>query len=76
VSEVPGGVVETFAVLSGNPTAEELATVSAVIEAAIAEQGDNDRHSEHQRASAWQTSQRRLRTTLVPGQGVWRSFGG
>jgi len=67
---------DTLTVLSGNPTAEELAAVTAVIEATLNEQGENDRHSDHQGPSAWQRSQRGLRATLRPGHGVWRGFSG
>lgn len=65
-----------FSILSGNPTPEELAAVTAVLEALFEEQIENDRHAEHRGQSAWQRSQRGLRATLAPGYGAWRSFGG
>jgi hypothetical protein len=63
-----------FSVLSGNPTAEELAALTAVIEALLEEQVENDRRGEQRGQSAWQRSQRGLRSTLQPGYGAWRSF--
>ena len=63
-----------FTVVAGNPTAEELAAVTAVIQAVIAEQGDNDRRHARRGMSAWQRSQRAVRGTLRPGYGAWRSF--
>ena len=67
---------DSFSVLSGDPTAEELAAVTAVIEALLDEQGENDRRRERPGQSAWQRSQRNLRGTLAPGYGAWRSFSG
>jgi hypothetical protein len=62
-----------FTVLSGNPTPEELAAVTAVIEAMIEEQGADDARR-GRGMSAWQRSQRSIRETLAPGYGAWRSF--
>jgi hypothetical protein len=66
----------SFTVLSGNPTLEELAAVTAVIEAMIEEQGDSDRRRVGHGMSAWQRSQRSVREPLRPGFGAWRSFSG
>ncbi len=64
-----------FTVLNGDPTPEELAAVTAVIEAMIEEQGENDA-KRGRGMSAWQRSQRAVRGTLAPGYGAWRSFSG
>ncbi len=66
--------VDAFSVLSGSPTAEELAAITAVIEALLDEQGENDRKHDRSGQTGWQRSQRNLRGTLAPGYGAWRSF--
>lgn len=60
-----------FTVLSGNPTATELAAVTAVLTAMV-EQADGKRMpvAEPSR-SAWALSQRALRRPIVPGGGAW-----
>lgn len=66
-----------FSVVAGDPTPEELAAVTAVLTAVIAEQGEQDRRRRaHPGPDAWQRSQRRLRSPLHPGYGAWRGFGG
>lgn len=72
---VAAGGFDAFSVLSGTPTAEEIAAVTAVLEAILDEQVENDRQSGHTGQSAWQRSQRGLRGALAPGHGAWRSFG-
>ncbi|WP_291040311.1 acyl-CoA carboxylase subunit epsilon [Herbiconiux sp.] len=63
-------------VVSSGITAEELAAVTAVLEAAIEEELD-ELHSEVIiEPSAWERSQRALRSPLHPGPGVWRAFSG
>jgi hypothetical protein len=75
VSDEPqDDLLEGFRVLSGDPTPDELAAVTAVIAALLEEQGDNDRRRGHRGQSAWQKSQRTLRSPLTPGVGAWRSF--
>jgi hypothetical protein len=69
---VPARLDASFTVISGNPSPEELAAVTAVIEAMIEEQGDDARRGRGM--SAWQRSQRSIRETLTPGYGAWRSF--
>jgi hypothetical protein len=65
----------SFTVLNGDPTPEELAAVTAVIEAMIEERGADDARRAHG-MSAWQRSQRSIREPLSPGYGAWRSFSG
>ncbi len=58
-------------------TAEEIAAVTAVLTAAAAEQAAAADTSRPAPATdAWARSQRNLRSTLQPGPGAWRSFGG
>ncbi|MCS5721987.1 acyl-CoA carboxylase subunit epsilon [Herbiconiux sp. CPCC 203407] len=63
-------------VVSSGITAEELAAVTAVLDAAVEEELD-ELHSEVLiEPSAWERSQRAPRGPLHPGPGVWRSFSG
>jgi hypothetical protein len=58
-------------VLRGSPTSEEIAAVTAVLSAAVVEEAAKS--PEAQAApSAWQRSQRSLRSLLTPGPGRWR----
>jgi hypothetical protein len=63
-----------FSVLAGNPTPAELAAVTAVIQALIEEEGENDRKRVQRGQSAWQQSQRAMRRPLHHGPGAWRGF--
>jgi hypothetical protein len=56
-------------------TAAEIAAVTAVLTAALAEKAA-DRAVSSRGPSAWQRSQRPLRSPLTPGNGAWRSFAG
>jgi hypothetical protein len=60
---------------AGNPSPTELAAVTAVITAALAELEEDSRTSAA-RVSAWQRSQRAVRSPLTPGYGAWRGFSG
>jgi Acyl-CoA carboxylase epsilon subunit len=57
-------------------TPEEIAAVTAVLTAALAEQAADHDGRTHRGPSAWERSQRSLRTTLTPGYGAWRGFTG
>ena len=60
-----------FTVLSGNPTATELAAVTAVLTAMV-EQADGRRMPVAAPSrNAWALSQRMLRRAIVPGNGAW-----
>ena len=65
-----------FTVLSGNPTATELAAVTAVLSQAIDELALDDAHTEPKRTSAWARSQRPIRRPLERGIDTWRGFSG
>lgn len=62
----------SLVVVAGNPTPEELAAVTVVLELML----DELSHSAAMVPvrSAWQRSQRAVRTPLVPGAGAWRAF--
>jgi hypothetical protein len=68
VPEVPG-----IRILSGDPDAEEIAAVTAVLSAALDELGGEQRRRQSGGPSAWQRSQRAVRSPLV--RGAWRSSG-
>jgi hypothetical protein len=66
-----------FRVISGNPTASELAAVTAVLTATIENLEDVQRQAEEEHGpTGWQRTQRPIRTPLVHGTGSWRTFSG
>jgi hypothetical protein len=74
VSEHTHGV--DFTIVGGNPTSAEIAAVTGVLSAVLEELAE-----EHTRAtvpviSAWQKSQRGVRSPLQRGPGAWRNFSG
>lgn len=66
----------SFRVLSGNPSPEELAAVTAVLAAAIEEATALGKPAKERGQSAWQLAQRPIRMPLERGIGTWRSFSG
>lgn len=67
-------VEPSIRVLSTGLSPEEVAAVTAVIEAAIEEELDAQHDEAPAAPSAWERSQRALREPLHPGPGAWRSF--
>jgi hypothetical protein len=65
---------DAITVVSGTPTPDELAAVTAVISEMLDEAGDEEDRLVKPGQSAWQRSQRQLRGTLTPGYGAWRGF--
>jgi hypothetical protein len=61
-------------VTSSGATPEEIAAVTVVVEQALAELADELGAGSARGVSAWQRSQRSMRTPLSPGAGAWRSF--
>jgi hypothetical protein len=61
-------------IVRGDATPLEVATVTAVLTAALEELADDNAHVETSGPSAWQRSQRNVRSTLQPGHGAWRGF--
>ena len=57
--------------VSGNPDAEEIAAVSAVLSATLEELAGQHRRQQAPGPSSWQRSQRTVRTPLV--RGGWRN---
>lgn len=63
------------AIVTGSPTAEEVAASSAVLGLLAEAQREQVALAvASPAASAWSRSQRVLRSTLRPGPGAWRSF--
>jgi len=74
---VPADAPVEFRVISGNPTASELAAVAAVLTATIESLEEVRRHAEEEHSqTAWQRAQRPVRTPLIRGAGTWRGFSG
>ncbi|MBX3067262.1 MAG: acyl-CoA carboxylase subunit epsilon [Microbacteriaceae bacterium] len=67
-------IVAQIQVVAGNPTAEELAAVVAVIEGMSAELEGTRAKLAEKAASAWRLSQRPIRFPILPGLTIWRSF--
>ena len=69
------GTEPEFELVTGQLTPSELAAATAVITSMIEDFEDGQR-TEGPLVSAWQRSQRSIRTPLHPGPGAWRSFSG
>ena len=63
---------DSLQVVRGAPTAEELATVIAVLAAAHAEEEVTATGFERKLKSSWSRNEAVLRPTIVPGPGQWR----
>jgi predicted amidohydrolase YtcJ len=63
-------------IIGGSPTPEEVAAVTAVLQATLDELAAEEALLSGVRTSAWQRSQRGLRGELRPGAGAWRGFSG
>jgi len=61
-------------ITGGSPTPEEVAAVTAVLQASLAELAAEQELLDSTAPSAWQRSQRQLRVPLHSGRGAWRSF--
>lgn len=59
-----------FTVVAGNPTASELAAVTAVL-GAVAEEASSSAKQSEPVSNEWARSQRLGRSPLVPGPGAW-----
>ena len=63
-------------IIGGSPTAEEVAAVTAVLQASLAELAAEQALLDTDATTAWQRSQRQLRLPLHNARGSWRSFSG
>ncbi|TFC44970.1 hypothetical protein E3T26_03480 [Cryobacterium sp. TMT1-21] len=60
--------------LTRGVTPHEAAALSAVLHGLMREENDSLRQAPARGQSAWQRSQRGIRTPMVPGDGRWRGF--
>ncbi|HEY4226628.1 MAG TPA: acyl-CoA carboxylase subunit epsilon [Pseudolysinimonas sp.] len=60
-------------ITGGGPSDEEIAAVTAVLSAALEELTSEGGRRERTTPSAWDRSQRAVRTPLTPG--AWKTFG-
>jgi uncharacterized protein (DUF1800 family) len=67
-------VASGIRVVAGNPDAAELAAVTAVLAGVLEELAAAEGRRELTGPSAWQRSQRAVRSPIRPGSGNWRSF--
>lgn len=70
--DAEGNLQESLRVISGAPTAEELATVIAVLQAVHAEEAASVTGYERPLKSTWAKNQAQLRHPITPGPGQWR----
>jgi acyl-CoA carboxylase epsilon subunit len=62
-----------FTVVAGQPTAEDLAALTAAVAAMLTARAATDRAAAaRRRAGGWADRARLLRSPLVPGPGAWR----
>ena len=60
-------------ITGGQPSDEEIAALTAVLTAALDELAGDHRRRQRLTPTAWERSQRGVRTPLVPG--TWQAFG-
>lgn len=65
--------IQNLPVVRGNPTAEELAAVIALVEAAVVEEQNQSTSRRPQPKSTWNRNSVNLRGTINPGFGQWRA---
>jgi Acyl-CoA carboxylase epsilon subunit len=73
VTEPEAGALD-LRIVSPGVSAEEIAAVTAVIQASLDELASTMAVDAPAAVSAWQRSQRSVRSTLRPGPGSWRNF--
>jgi hypothetical protein len=61
-----------FTITTPNLDAEEIAAVTAVLQAAIANAAESSPDAAAAPATGWEKSRRDLRTPIHPGAGEWR----
>jgi len=66
----------SFTVVAGDPMPAELAAVTAVVGAVLEEIASDRELGTVPGVSAWQRSQRPIRSAVTRGTGTWRGFSG
>ena len=73
-SETRDAPAPEFRIVSGNPSPEELAAVTAVLSGVLEELSAEQGRRADSGPTAWEISQRPIRTPITPGPGAWRGF--
>ena len=71
---LPDAASSSFTIVAGDPTAAEIAAVTAVLGAALEELASAHERDAASGPSAWQRSQRAIRAPIVRGHDTWRGF--
>lgn len=74
--ERPFTVEDSLRVVTGTPTPEELAAVTAVLAGIAAELGRRPLRRPVKQSTAWAASQRPIREPILHGTTAWRGFSG
>jgi hypothetical protein len=61
-------------ILTPSANEEDIAAVTAVLQAALGELASQAAMEDSVLPSAWQRSQRPMRSGITPGSGAWRTF--
>ena len=64
----------SFTIVAGDPSPAEVAAVTAVLGAALEEIASDHERASSTGTSAWQRSQRAIRTPILRGHDAWRGF--
>jgi uncharacterized protein (DUF1800 family) len=76
MSDAAEHITPEIRITGGSPTPEEVAAVTAVLQASLAALAAEQELLASDSTSAWQRSQRQLRVPLHNARGSWRSFSG
>jgi hypothetical protein len=76
VTDDSAGAIPNLHIVGGNPTPAEVAAVTAVLTGVLEELREQDDADGARPPSAWQRTQKPIRTALHPGAGKWRGFSG
>jgi len=74
LDETPDAAAPDIRIVAGNPSAAEVAAVTAVLSGVLEELADERGRELATGTTAWRRSQRSLRVPLAPGHGAWRGF--
>lgn len=69
-------VAASLRVIGGNPTATELAAITAVLAGVAEELGSRLQRLPERHSTAWEAVQRPVRSRILPGITRWRGFSG
>ncbi|CAB4628923.1 unannotated protein [freshwater metagenome] len=66
-------IADLIQVVGGSPTAEELATVIALLQATHDQENESASDLEMQHSSSWSRNRSQLRDPITPGLGQWQA---